>query len=384
MARIPSFFCFALLLCTCCLGQTPSGAQQVSQTGNASNSNAEKGAHAAAEAGSGGKTSEKEDVTPPAPVRLTAIESVVSKTETAVGFGDTRCDGNGNVYLGRSGSGDSIHKINSKGELVASFNPEANPDFEIYGVGHFYVTPDGEVYVPVGSKTSIYWRILVYKSDGSYSTNIKPDAGVPVAPATVAVFPNGNVLMTGNKLDRNSKLFIIPFAGIFRPDGKLLKKITLEQEEHLPDTSAMRNLSPGQPMPVISNRAVDWGQTQPASDGNIYIMRWGSPAQFYAVSPGGEVVKRFSVDPGSSSFDPDRMHISGGRIAVVFRSASSNEIMKIVDLDGQELENYEISPSGSKAEPLGVFACYTQSPERFTFAITNEDLKLKLKQVEAR
>ena len=50
---------------------------------------------------------------------------------------------------------------------------------------------------------------------------------------------------------------------------------------------------PGQAVPLITNRAVGWGQTEPAKDGNIYSMRRASPADFYAISPGGEVVKRF-------------------------------------------------------------------------------------------
>ncbi len=51
----------------------------------------------------------------------------------------------------------------------------------------------------------------------------------------------------------------------------------------------------------------------------------------------------------------------------------------------RELATYEISPTDTpKTEPLGVFACYTLSPERFTFLISDTDFKLKIKQVEAR
>jgi hypothetical protein len=386
MTRLLGSFSSSLLLCAVSWAQSSLGTQQSSVKEDSSKPVWKELAQpVAAAAEPGAKASDPKDVAQPSNFHLTAVESIVSNTETATGFTEPSCDGDGNVYLGPSGRGDAIRKINAKAELVASFKPEANPEIEVLGVGRYSVTTDGEVYVPVGSKKSLFWRILVFKSDGSYSTNINPDPGIPVVPATIAVFPNGNLLMTGLRLDRNSKLFIVPFTGIFRSDGKLLKEITLEQDERLPDTSAMRNLQPRQPMPVITNRAVGWGQTEPAKDGNIYVMRYASPAAFYGISPGGEVVKRFPVDPGASYYDPEQMHIAGNRIAVVFRHGGDDRIMKIVDLDGQELTTYELTPANMpKSEPLGVFACYTLSPERFTFLTTPDGRKLKLKRMEAR
>jgi len=384
MARLMGGLVFSLLLCAACSAQSSSGTSQASAKEDSSKAAAKDIAQpVAAEAAPGTKVAEGKEATTSSKVRLTAVESVVSKTETATAFSQLTCDRDGNVYLGPV-DGSGIRKINAKGELVATYKPRANPDIDVYSEGRYSVTPDGEVYQHVESKTEPHRFILVFKSDGSYSTTIRPETGFSVVPATIAVFPNGNLLMTGNKLDRNSKLFIVPFTGIFRSDGKLLKEITLEQEEHLPDTSAMRDLKPGQPLPNISNRAVGWGHTEPAKDGNIYIMRWGSPASFYAISPGGEVVKRFTVDPGSSAYDPYNMHISGNRIAVQFSNKSFDQIIKIVDLDGQELETYEFSPTDTPKEHLGIFACYTMSPERFTFLISDTDYKLKVNQVEAR
>lgn len=192
--------------------------------------------------------------------------------------------------------------------------------------------------------------------------------------------------MTGQRLERKSKQFILPFTGIFRSDGRLLKDVVLEENEKLPEVPSIDDLPKGQPMPVYSNRAVAWGEMEPAKDGNIYVMRWASPAAFYAVSPGGEVVKRFAVDPGGPGYQPEQMHVAGNRIAVLFRQPDTkDQIMKIVDLDGQELATYNIlRPDQPKSEFLGAFACYTLSPERFTFLTRDDDLKIKLKRVEAR
>ena len=329
MTRLLGAFFSSLLLCAFCWTQSSPGVQPPSAKKDSSKPIAKDVMQpSTSDAGTSGRKGVGSPV-----IHLTAVENVISKTETATGFTELSCDGDGNVFLGPADNGDAIRKINAKGELVASFTPEANPEVKVYGVGRYSVSPDGELYVPVGSQETRGWHLLVFKSDGSYSTNIKLDAGFGVQPATITVFSNGNLLITGMKLDRSSKLFIVPFTGIFRSDGRLLKEITLEQDEHIPDTSAMRNLKPGQALPVITNRAVELGETEAAKDGNIYIMRWSSPAAFYAISAGGEVVKRFKVDAGASYYDPEGMHIAGNRIAILFRHGADDRILKVVDLD---------------------------------------------------
>lgn len=377
-----SFFSGLMLLFSfSCWAQSSTGVQSPSSKNDSPKPIATRVRQPIASAAGG---SDGKEVSSPV-IYLTAVENVISKTETGGLFAELSCDREGDVYLGPARNGDAIRKINAKGELVASFTPEANPDVKVYGVGRYSVSPDGELYVPVGSQQTHGWHLLVFKSDGSYSTNIKLDAGFGVQPATTTVFANGNLLISGTKLDRSSKLFIVPFTGIFRSDGRLLKEITLEQDEHIPDTSAMKNLKPGQALPVITNRAVALGETEAAKDGNIYVMRWDSPADFYAISAGGEVVKRFKVDPGAAYYAPDGMHIAGNRIAIMFRHGADDRILKIVDLDGHELANYTISSDEIPAsQRLGVFACYSQNPERFTFLSSDKDLKLKVTRAEPR
>jgi hypothetical protein len=137
-----------------------------------------------------------------------------------------------------------------------------------------------------------------------------------------------------------------------------------------------------------SNRAVAWGRVTPAKDGNIYLMRWLSSPIFYAISPGGEIVRHFTVDPGSQDWTPVNMHISGNRIAVLFRKSQTNaKVMKIVDLEGHELATYDELWSDGRPTfgPLGfAYACYSSQPERFTFLITDDKYRIELKQVEPR
>lgn len=322
-------------------------------------------------------------------LRLTAVETIPAKSEVATGFADLTCDEDGNLYLGLADPGaTAIRKLNAKGELAAVFKPYANPDIEVYGAGSYTISPDGDLYMWVGSRRDRVFYVLVFGADGNYKTKIKVDPGFPWVPASVAVFRNGNLLMTGQEYDRDVGRPMLPFTAIFRSDGKLLKEVTLEDDTHIHEMAKVRDPKVTSAADPTSNRAVAWGQVQSAKDGYIYVMRWLSPALFYVISPGGEVVRRFTVDPGSAGSMPITMHISGNRIAVLFRESGSNQKqMKVVDLNGEELATYDVAPSDPKTESatLGsAFTCYSMRPERFTFLVTDEDHRIQLRIAEPR
>jgi hypothetical protein len=315
------------------------------------------------------------------PPRLKVVDTVISSLNTN-SFADISCDAEQNVYL--KPYGNDIYKIDSHGKTAAMFVPEANPDIKVYNVGHYTTTPDGEVYVSVGIETAFTRYLLVYKPDGTYKSNIKLETPFALQPVSLAVFSNGNILITGLTLDRESKMFIVPFAGIFRSDGTLLKQIALEPEEKLPNVPAPKD-RPAGPLPVYSNRAVAWGQMRASQDGNVYILRWGSPAKIYAVSASGEVVKRFSVDPGDSSLQPRGMYLSGSRIAILFMDSSSTKkkTLSVVDNDGNSVASYDLN-EGVDGKRVVEMGCYNMNPERFTFLGVGEKSDLQFIQAQAR
>jgi hypothetical protein len=377
MFRVPSIL-LLLFAMACGLAQSTDSAQQAGGSGVN---------HMRAPSLAGPTGTSNTSQTPR--LHLTPIESVLAKSEVATGFADLGCDSDGNLYLGLDSPGaPAIRKLNSKGELVAVFQPFANPDINVLGTGEYDVTADGELYMWVGSRTEVTRYVLIFKADGSYKENIKLQPGFPWVPASIAVFPNGNLLMTGQEYVKDPAQPMLPFTAIFRSDGKLLKEINLEDDQRLQDLATARDPKVTSPYAPMSNRSVAWGRMAAAKDGNIYIMRWLSPAIFYAVSPGGEVVRRFTVDPGSPDFMPIQMHISGNRIAVLFRKPQTNEkIMKIVDLDGNDLSTYDELRDNGKAKlgPVGLaFACYHSNPEWFTFLTTDDTHRIKLTKVEAR
>jgi len=326
----------------------------------------------------------------PAPMlHLTPLETVVSPEVASAFLGPFVCDEDGNLYLRSEVAGvTAIRKLNAKGERTALFEPAANPDVKIAVTGYFSIVPDGDFYVLAFAAEELNRYVLVFKPDGSYKTRIKLDPGFAWIPSALAVFPNGSLLVTGQEYDRDKKAPKLPFTGIFRSDGKLLKELNLEDDDAIHDMATDRDPRVTSVTAPTSNRAISWSQIEAAKDGNLYLMRWLSPAVFYAISPSGHVVRRFVVDSGNPDFRPAAMHVSGNRIAILFYQPQSMEkIMKVVDLEGHELSTYAELREGGKPK-LGMlgaaFACYTQQPERFTFLVSDENHKIELKHAGAR
>jgi len=321
-------------------------------------------------------------------LHLTPVETTTAPAEVATGFTDLACDSDGNLYLASDVPSSAIRKLNAKGELVAIFQADANPDIKVWGSGSFAVAQDGEVYHWVGAKTEITRYVLVFKPDGNYKSAIKLQPGFPWIPASIAVFANGTLLMTGQEYAPEHGKPMLPFTGIFSADGRLLKEVSLEDDEKLYGMAVAHDPHVTSSMNPTGNRAVSWGRMEAAKDGNVYVMRWLTPAVIYAVSPGGEVVRRFTVDAGRDDLMPVQMHVAGNRIALLFTQPHTGEkVIKVVDLDGKELATYdELREHGKpKLGTLGsAFACYTLNPERFTFLVTTDDHRIQLKQVEGR
>jgi hypothetical protein len=322
-------------------------------------------------------------------LRLMPVETVLAKDEFALGFADLACDEDGSLYLGVEGGGgsESVRKINPKGELVTRFNPMvADTEVEVLGTGSYAVTPDGELYIWVGNAKDGFYYALSFAADGHFKSKTKLDPGVPWVPASLAVFRNGNFLITGQIGDNDPRQPMIPFTAIFRSDGKLLKEISLEDDGKIYDLARARDPKLTSIAVPTSNRAIAWGRTEAARDGNIYVMRWLSPATFYVISPGGEVLRRFTVDAGSKSLMPTMMHVSGSRIAILFRDEGTKEqLVKIVDLEGHEIATYDASPPHGQKLAIGAaFACYYSKQTRFTFLASDEDRRIMLRTFEPR
>lgn len=333
----------------------------------------------------------REETQIPSPSRpLEVMQTIVAPGEMANSFSYLNCDHDGNLYFSADVYGTSaVHKLNPKGERVALFRPDANPDLKTIDLfKNFAIAQDGELNLLVFPH-EIDRYINVYKSDGSLKSTIKLQPGFTWAPSVFAVFPQGNLFVSGLEYNRDRKNPARwPFNGIFSTSGMLLKEVKLEDDETLHDLAAAGDKRVTSPTVPSSNHAVQFSGMETGRDGNVYLMRWTNPAIFYAVSAGGEVVRRFTVDPGDSGYDPSTMHVSGSRIAVLFFQPQTKEVLlKVVDLEGQAIATYHEMKADTepKHRSLGLgFACYTENPERFTFASTGDDGQLQFLIAEAR
>jgi hypothetical protein len=320
-------------------------------------------------------------------LHLTRVDTVNVPSVVANSFYPPfECDADGNIYFQNDPRAPAIQKFNSKGEPVALFRAAPNTEKKIDHSGSFAVTPSGDLFELVFPH-EINRYVFSYKSDGAFKSTIKLDPGFPWMPHRLAVFPSGQMLITGSEYDQDRSAAMWPFTGIFAADGSLLKEVKLEDDETLHDMAAAGDARVSVPGIPQSNRALANSHIEMAADGNGYLMRWTNPAIIYAISPGGEVVRRLKVDPGESNYQPGTMHVFQNRIAVLFIEPNTYEkIMKIVDLEGHEIATYnELRANGRpQAFLTGAFYCYTENPKRFIFLGASDDSKLQFWIVEPR
>lgn len=289
-----------------------------------------------------------------------------------------RCDADGNLYLRTDPSGaGAIRKLDSKGEKVAILRPSSS-NIKVNRPLSFAIAADGDVYQLI-SALEVTRYVFVYNKDGGVKSEIKLQPGFPFFPKHIAVFSNGDMLISGMKYDEDRRAAMWPFTGIFAPDGTLRRELDLKDDQKIHDMAASGDPKVTLPEMPSANRAISGGAAETGLDGNVYLMRKLSPAIIYAISPGGSV-RRFEVDPGQPDFLPTNMHVGGDRIAVLFwEPQTHDEILKVVDLHGRKIATYNEAAEKGGGHALGLaFICYAQNPERFTFLETMDANRLGL------
>jgi hypothetical protein len=305
-------------------------------------------------------------------------ESAKPTSEIAESFGlPLVCDGDENLYLRTAPDGiQAVHKLSSQGKRVALFQPNS-ADVKVNAGGSFAVAQNGDFYQLIFAH-EITRYVFVYNKDGGVKSEIKLQPGFAFSPSKIAVFPSGDLLVSGLEYDKDRNNHVMwPFTGIFSSDGTLRRELSLKDDESIHDMAAAGDPRVAPPESPYLNYAVERGEAETAADGNVYLMRRLSPAIFYAISPGGSV-RRFEVSPDREDFVPESMHISGNRIAIMFWQPQTYEmIIKVVDLKGHPFAAYYEPAPKEGEQRLGLgFACYAQNPEHFTFLETMEDNKL--------
>jgi hypothetical protein len=321
---------------------------------------------------------------------LVSVETVTAPSEMAgLIRPPLRCDDAGNIYLRTDSEPQSaIHKLNSKGESIALYQATSST-MKVDVASYFDVDADGRELYELVYPHEINRYVFVYGANGELKSSVKLEPGFPFMPSKLAAFASGQYLVSGLEYDRDKTAAMWPFTGIFAADGRLLKEVALEDDQTLHDMAASgdaRVANPGRPG---SNRAVSGSEVEIGGDGNAYLMRWTNPAIFYAITPGGEVLRRFTVDTGLPGYEPAAMHVYKNRIAVwLVDMQTGNSIMKIVDLEGHDIATYDESKAGEGKETDGglgaAFACYIENPTRFLFVGANNENRVQFWIAEVR
>lgn len=318
---------------------------------------------------------------------LTPVETVLGDQVANYLLPPLRCDTKGNLYVQTEPYGIStLRKLGPRGQRLTLFKSNSDPTLKVTAAPYFALSSDGTVYQLVLSQ-DVTRYILVFQENGSYTKTIKLQPGFAWMPSAFAPLRDGSLLVTGQEYDRDHRKANWPFTGIFSSDGRLLKELKLEGDDEVYQLGARGDFRVTSPEDASNNRAIGFSQMEIAEDGNVYLMRWLAPALVYAISPGGDVVRRFTVDPGDQDYRLAAMHIAGKRIAVLFyQPQTMEELVKVVDLEGHDLATYDDShKEGKSNNPLGIaYACYTSNPEHFTFLGIGDDGRMEIKTVAAK
>jgi hypothetical protein len=321
------------------------------------------------------------------PARLVRVQTITAASEEAEAlFSPEVCDEDGNFYFPKQiVEMPAIHKLNPKGRTIASFEPSAKPDVPVNVTPWYAVERDGgnlyQLVLTQGPDKYIY----VYKSDGRFKSAVKLEAGFMFQASKLATFPNGEFLISGDKFDTDKRAAIWPFTGIFAADGRLIKQVDLEDDTSLHDMAAAGDNRVVRAEAPQSNLAINFGALEVGEDGNAYLMRWTNPAIFYAISAGGEVVRRFTVDPGDLGYRPRGFQLAKNRVSVLFWNRETDDrTMRVVDVEGNDVATYD-DPKNERPRDGGLglsFACYTENPTRWTFFESDDEHRLQLQTVE--
>jgi hypothetical protein len=255
----------------------------------------------------------------------------------------TKCDAVGNVY-GRPLDMSNHSAADESRIPVREFTGEGKPGttFNASGLGlsnalskHVFVEPDGVVYQVVTLFPANVF-VVEFGKDGSVESKTQLQTGTEVAPWHLAVFRSGRFLLSGEA----GKQGRTPYTAVFEPDGRLVKKIYEPEDE---DARGKAEIGDAQfADSSIGNSFVNHGDVTLGSDGNAYLMHGASPTVVYAISPSGDVVRKFRVASSEQGQEASSIKSYDGRLAFAF-SASDHVEIQVTDLEGTSVAAYRVA-----------------------------------------
>jgi hypothetical protein len=270
----------------------------------------------------------------------------------------TTCDEQGRLYVkfdmvGLGMAGSPLLRLSRNGAVEAKF------DTSKALINRYAVRPDGGVVTVRSERAGKF--IDNFSSDGKFESSVLIEhPTIPFFPSQLAVFPSGEILVSGLQYEAGYRAS----TAIFDRTGRLLKQFALDGDEEIEravagDTRAQQRYS----------SAIDQSAAIRGDDGLVYLMRATSPVTVYAISADGEVVRKIVVDaPGGKGLPDFGIRVAKNRLAVQFRQACDTNVhpcrtdrYAVLDATtGKRLADYE-----TDKEAVGTMACFAPDPDRF-------------------
>lgn len=303
------------------------------------------------------------------------------------------CDSTGNIYfrkyLPTGGLQVPVVRISADGRQTLEFSIASVPGFQGGDTEGFAVGLSGDVVLAVSgegpNQPTRFAEGYLIRFDGTGALDSIVNLGAAY-PLQVALFPNGNLLVSGTKdvhlYGRTQPSVQVGFTELLNSAGAVIKTISLPRDVRPPRLGDpdFQNYEGQFPSEMTLGDAVV------GNDGNAYLMRHMMPPIVYVISSDGSLLRMLRLEPPRSNarfasaiqYSPQ----DGGELAVAFDAKSAGgasaatRIFSIYNAEtGQKLANYPATQGVGAA-----LACYT--PKGFTFIGWTMQHELALKLVE--
>lgn len=235
------------------------------------------------------------------------------------------------------------------------------------------LTPGGKVYELVSSSEAeggiVYLVALSEKFDYGWSTQIQlphPFASVFLA------LPTGDFLIAG-VLDEGNRQRL-PFAGIYGSDGQLKYQLDLAK----PSGMAADDPKYADSTPAVMGMPF-------GGDGNIYLLRQGSPPEVYVISQLGKLIRTFQPQLPFEGARAGDLYAAQNRILIVYHSpepakgepkVQRKTIFALYDMyEGRPIANYVAPADGMPMCFDGVEMTFLRTSRDGHFSIARAQLR---------
>jgi len=257
-----------------------------------------------------------------------------------------RCDPEGNLYFrvySKEFDASPVESVSLDGKR-RSYSIRAVEGFQKAVVYDFTAGSNGEVLFLVARQPNRYEIVRLDRDAKLHSSFVLTNT---LDPRQVAAFPSGDLLVSGLALsETEGHPTGEALTAIYNRAGRLVREVSLPRDIRLEEGAS-------------GSDALDLTTATAAEDGNVYLMRPGPAVSVYAVSPLGQVLKRFRIRSNDEGFRPTYATLWAGRIMILFEESKpkpnqqAQRFFSVHDHEtGEHLFDYFVTP-----EVRGAFGC---------------------------